>query len=167
MEKIYLAGGCFWCIAKPYNEINGVTKVISGYSGGDEINPTYDDVKHQKTMHRETICIEYDEKITSLNEIIDTYFYNVDPFDDGGQFIDRGHSYTLAIYYENDAQKDLAISKMKSIEQKTGKTVCVALEKFKSFWKAEDYHQDYAIKNPEAFEKELEEKKKKNRKVEI
>ncbi len=154
--KTYLAGGCFWCMAKPYDEIEGVKKVVSGYSGGDEVNPKYEDVKGQKTNHRETIMIEYDEKIVSFEEILKTYFYNIDPFDDGGQFIDRGHSYTCAIYYLNNIEKEIALNMIKKIEKDYGKKVFVSIEPFKTFYSAEEYHQDYHKRNEDEYHKEYE-----------
>ncbi len=150
----YFAGGCFWCIT-PIFKIYGASNVISGYSGGDEVNPTYEDVKHQKTGHREAIAVEYDNEKVSFAELLEIYLANVDPFDGEGQFIDRGHSYTLAIYYTNEEEKEIALKAIKELEENEGKEVKIAVEAFKSFYPAEEYHQDYYLKNPEAFEKEL------------
>ena len=147
----YFAGGCFWCITPSFTEVDGVKSVISGYCGGDEINPTYEEVKSQSTGHRETIRVEYDETKESYKKLLDIFFDNVDLFDDGGQYIDRGFSYTLAVYYVDENQKELAINKIDSYDNK----VCVSLEPYKMFYSAEEYHQDYYLKNPEAFEKEL------------
>ena len=130
IQKAYFAGGCFWCVT-PIYKIYGVDTVVCGYSGGDEPNPTYEDVKKQKTGHRETIELTYDTENVDYGKLLDIYLANVDPFDGEGQFIDKGFSYTLAIYYQ------------------------IALEKFKSFYKAEEEHQDYYLKNPEAFENEM------------
>ena len=155
MKKVYFAGGCFWCIASVFDGLDGVIKVVSGYSGGDEVNPTYMEVKKQLTNHREAIEITLDEEKISYEKILDLFLDSVDPFDDGGQFIDRGHSYTLAIFYNDDEEKELALKKIKAIEEKENKEVKISVEKFKSFYDAEEEHQDYAKKNPEAFEKEL------------
>ena len=149
--KAYFAGGCFWCITPWFAKNQGVLKVLSGYSGGDEVNPCYEDVKAQKTMHRETIEVEYDESKVSFQELLEIFLNNVDVYDDGGQFIDRGHSYTLAVYYTNELEKQITIDRLKEYENK----VYVSVEEFKSFYKAEEYHQDYYLKNPDAFEKEL------------
>ncbi|SDB22316.1 peptide-methionine (S)-S-oxide reductase [Pseudobutyrivibrio sp. YE44] len=154
--KAYFAGGCFWCVT-PIYKIYGVDEVVCGYSGGNEVNPTYEDVKSQKTGHRETIELEYDPKNVSYDKLLDIYLANVDPFDSEGQFIDKGFSYTLAIYYQNEEELTLAQEKIKDLEQSSGKKAQIALEPFKSFYKAEEEHQDYYLKNPEAFEKEMKE----------
>ena len=153
-KTAYFAGGCFWCVT-PIFKIYGASKVTSGYSGGDEVNPTYEDVKHQKTGHRETIAVEYDDEKVKFEDLLDIYLKNVDPFDEGGQFIDRGHSYTLAVYYTSEDERILTEEALRKLEESSGKTPAVAVEAFKSFYEAEEYHQDYYLKNPEAFEKEL------------
>ena len=152
--KAYFAGGCFWCVT-PIYQIYGVDKVVSGYSGGKEKNPAYEDVKSQKTGHRETIRLEYDPAKVTYNQLLDIYFDNVDPFDPDGQFIDKGHSYTLAIYYTSEEERQLAEARIRALEAETGKEVFVALEPFTAFYPAEEYHQDYYRKHPAEFEKEL------------
>ncbi len=154
--KAYFAGGCFWCVT-PIYKIYGVDKVVCGYSGGDEVNPTYEMVKSQKTGHRETIELIYDPANVTYDKLLDIYLSNVDPFDGEGQFIDKGFSYTLAIYYNNEDEKNLALEKIKELESQSGKKAQIALEPFKSFYEAEEEHQDYYLKNPEAFEKEMRE----------
>lgn len=145
----YFAGGCFWCITPTFKNTEGVISVTCGYCGGDEVNPTYEDVKKQKTQHRETIKIEYDENIVSYETLLNIFINNVDINDDGGQYIDRGRSYTLAIYYENGEQK-------KTIDKVLeGKNACISIEPLKVFYDAEEYHQDYYLKNPKEFEEEL------------
>ena len=147
----YFAGGCFWCITPTFKEIDGVIDVTSGYCGGDEINPTYEQVKSQLTKHRETIKIEYDEDKVNYEELLDIFLNNVDIYDDGGQFIDRGYSYTLAIYYVDDYQKEVIENTFKKYE----KPLCISVEKYKVFYDAEEYHQDYYLKHPKEFEEEL------------
>ena len=154
--RAYFAGGCFWCVT-PIFKIYGVDKVTSGYSGGEEINPSYEDVKKQKTGHRETIMLEYDPSVVSYEKLLEIFLDNVDPFDAEGQFIDKGHSYTLAVYYSSEKEKEIAEKQIQKIQKETGREVFIALEPFKSFYAAEDYHQDYYLKNPNKFEKELEE----------
>jgi len=154
--KAYFAGGCFWCVT-PIYKMYGVDKVVCGYSGGDEPNPTYEDVKAQKTGHRETIMLEYDPGKVSYDFLLDIFLANVDPFDGEGQFIDKGFSYTLAVYYTCEEERVLAQKRIEALSAGSGKEVHIALEPFKSFYEAEEYHQDYYLKNPEAFEKELRE----------
>ena len=155
MKTAYFAGGCFWCITPTFQEMEGVYKVTSGYSGGDEEAPTYLDVKYQRTMHRETIRIDYDEEKVCYAELMDIFLSGVDPFDEGGQFIDRGHSYTLAVYYEDDREREAAEHAIAALEAESGQTVHISIEPFKSFWTAEEEHQDYYLKHPEEFRKEL------------
>lgn len=150
-----LAGGCFWCASKPFYEYEGIKKVYSGYSGGDEINPTYEQVKKQLTKHMESIKIIYDENIISYKKILDIYFETIDPFDDGGQFIDRGYSYTTAIFYQNNEMLVEIKKYINQFEQNLNKKVLVKILPEKEFFMAEEYHQDFAIKNPQEMEKEL------------
>ncbi len=152
--KAHFAGGCFWCVT-PIYKIYGVDTVTCGYSGGDEANPTYEQVKAQKTGHRETIELTYDPARVSYDKLLDIYLANVDPFDAEGQYIDKGFSYTLAIFYGSEEEKEAALRKIRALEEKEGKKAQIALEPYKNFYEAEEYHQDYYLKNPEAFEKEL------------
>jgi peptide-methionine (S)-S-oxide reductase len=160
--RAYFAGGCFWCIT-PIYIIYGVDRVVSGYSGGTEENPAYEDVKAQKTGHRETVMLEYDPAAVSYETLLDIFFENVDPFDPEGQFIDKGRSYTLAIYYTSEEERALAEARVKKLRAESGKEVYVALEPFTAFYAAEEYHQDFYLKHPEEFEKELAESGRKPR----
>lgn len=155
MESCILAGGCFWCMAKPYYEYDGIINVYSGYSGGDEINPSYDDVKQQKTSHKECIKLVYDQKNINYIDILNIYFDTIDPFDDGGQFIDRGESYTTAIFYKDDRMKKIIEDFLNEKQKLFSKKIVVKVLPEKPFYMAEEEHQDYAIKNPELMEKEL------------
>ena len=154
-ETAYFAGGCFWCITPTFREMEGVLDVTSGYSGGDEVNPIYEDVKQQRTGHREAIRIDYDPGKVSFRELFDIFLSGVDPFDPDGQFIDRGHSYTLAVYYLSPEQQQIAEVGIRQLEQESGRKVFIHVEPFRSFYTAEEYHQNYDLKNPEAFEREL------------
>lgn len=156
MEKLYLAGGCFWCIGDYFLMQDGVEDVNCGYSGGDEKDVTYYQVKAQKTGHRESIEILYDPTVVSLEKLIDLYFVYVDVLDDDGQGIDRGHSYSLALYYQNDEEKELFERKNQEVEQSLNNKSVVAIEKFKFFLLAEEEHQHYSFKNPNEFLEELE-----------
>ena len=155
MKTAYFAGGCFWCITPTFQEMEGVTSVTSGYSGGAEVNPSYEDVKYQRTGHRETIRIEYEEEKVSYGELLEIFLAGVDPFDEGGQFIDRGHSYTLAVYYETEAERQLAEAAIRALEAESGQKVYISLEPYGQFYTAEEEHQDYYRKHPEEFRQEL------------
>ncbi len=155
MKNAYFAGGCFWCITPTFASMPGVKQVVSGYSGGTEADPTYEDVKYQRTGHRETVRILYDEQQVSFGDLLQVFLCGVDPFDGEGQFIDRGHSYTLAVYYETDEEKDAALAAIRMLASEAGRTVYISVEPFLTFFDAEEYHQDYYLKNPEAFREEL------------
>ena len=128
MKTAYFAGGCFWCITPTFQELEGVASVTSGYSGGDEMDPTYLDVKYQKTKHRETIRIEYDGEKVSFETLFDIFLSGVDPFDEGGQFIDRGHSYTLAVYYLTEQERAIAAAGIAALEKESGRKVHISVE---------------------------------------
>ena len=154
-KTAYFAGGCFWCITPTFKEMAGVSSVISGYSGGEEIDPTYEDVKYQRTSHRETIKIDYDPSKVSFRELFQVFLRSVDPHDPDGQFIDRGFSYTLAAYWLDAEQQEAAEDMIHSLETDTGLPVYIKVEPFKSFYQAEEFHQDYYLKHPEEFRREL------------
>lgn len=157
IKKIMLAGGCFWCLSKPYYEYSGIIHVYSGYAGGIVKNPTYEDVKYGQTFHRETILIEYDADIISFSEILDIYFETIDPFDGEGQFIDRGYNYTCAIFTSNEDEKRIIKEKLIKLEQEFNLKTYVPILDEVVFYMAEEYHQDFAIKNKELMEKEWKE----------
>ena len=148
LNTIYLAGGCFWCVEEVYEEIKGVVSVQSGYSGGHVENPTYREVVNGNTGHIEAVEIVYDSDIVSLDTLVKSFFLNIDPFDNNGQFCDKGYSYKSAIF-SNDQEfinkVNLYISK---IEKNHNQNVETLILPFKNFYLAEDYHQDYYKKNP-------------------
>ena len=149
--KAYLAGGCFWCIAPLIKLVEGVNSVTAGYCGGDEDHPVYEVVKHQETGHRETICVDYVPSFISYPDLVKIFLQSVDPFDEGGQFIDRGFSYTLAIYCETPEQEAQAKEQIRALEDAEGRKSFVSVLPLKTFWPAEEYHQNYSEKNPEEF----------------
>ena len=155
MKKAYFAGGCFWCITPTFQEMAGVAAVTSGYSGGMEADPSYEDVKYQRTGHRETIRIDYDPTQISYGELLQIFLDGVDPFDEGGQYIDRGHSYTLAVYWMTEEERQLAAAAIADLEKTSGQKVYISLEPFTAFYSAEEEHQDYYRKHPEEFRQEL------------
>lgn len=154
-KTAYFAGGCFWCITPAFREMDGVLDVISGYCGGEEVNPSYADVKNQMTGHRETIRIDYVPEKVSFAELFATFLRSVDPFDGGGQYIDRGHSYTLAVYFNSQEERCIAQAQIEELEQATGRPVQISLEPFARFYTAEEEHQDYYRKHPKEFQQEL------------
>ena len=155
VRQALFAGGCFWCMAKPYYEYEGINRVFSGYAGGDVINPAYEDVKRGATHHRETVMLEYNREVIGFKQLLDIYFDTIDPFDDGGQFIDRGENYTCAIFTDDEEEKEIIAGYINRIESESDRKVQVKILGNQVFYKAEEYHQDYALKNPEAMEEEL------------
>jgi peptide methionine sulfoxide reductase msrA/msrB len=150
LEKATLAGGCFWCMEHPFEKLEGVLEVISGYTGGHKDNPTYEEVSSGMTGHLEAIEITYDPSRISYSEILDIFWKQIDPTDSGGQFVDRGQQYRSAIFYHSEEQKALA-EKSKSELNKSGRyknPIVTEIIKASKFYKAEDYHQDYSKKNP-------------------
>jgi len=152
-EIATLAGGCFWCMEAPFEKVQGVVKVISGYAGGTEANPTYKEVSSGKTDYRESIQVYYDPEVISYAEILDVYWRQFDPTDEGGSFGDRGHQYTSAIFYHNGKQKDIAEQSKKELD-KSGifdKPIVTPIIKFTTFYPAEEYHQDFYKKDPNRY----------------
>ena len=149
-EKATFAGGCFWCMEPPFEKLEGVHEVISGYSGGNEKNPTYEQVSSGSTGYLESIQIIYDTGKTSYEELLDTFWRQIDPTDSGGQFVDRGKQYRSAIFYHNETQKKLAEASKKKLEKsgKFDKPIVTEILSFKSFYPAENYHQKYYKKSP-------------------
>ena len=148
IKEAYFAGGCFWCMEDSFEKIKGVEEVISGYSGGKLKNPTYKEVTYGNTGHFETAKIIYNEDIISYKNLLNYYWKNIDPFDSIGQFCDKGLSYRSVAFYETDKQKSEINKSIKNIEKNfKNKKVVTFIRKFKKFYPAEDYHQDYYEKN--------------------
>ena len=142
-ERAYFAGGCFWCMEESFENILGVSKVISGYSGGTTENPTYKEVTYGNTGHFEVIEVIYIPEVVSYEKLLEEFWVNIDPFDAAGQFCDKGYSYRSVAFYQNEKQKDLIENSIKEIEQKFKKKVVTYVREFKKFYKAEAFHQDY------------------------
>lgn len=140
-----LAGGCFWCVEADLEKAEGVVDVISGYSGGEEENPTYEAVSAGRTGHVEAVQVRYDPKKITYQEILDLFWRHVDPTDPGGQFVDRGAHYRTVIFYHDDEQKRLAEESKRAIENsgRFKRPIVTEILKFSKFYPAEDYHQDY------------------------
>ena len=142
-EKAYFAGGCFWCMEESFENILGVSKVISGYSGGTTENPTYKEVTYGNTGHFEVIEVIYIPEVVSYEKLLEEFWVNIDPFDAVGQFCDKGYSYRSVAFYQNDKQKNLIENSVKEIEKKFKKKVVTYVRKFDKFYIAEAVHQDY------------------------
>ena len=155
LKNALFAGGCFWCMALPYYEMKGVKKVISGYAGGKTVNPKYLDVKKQLTGHKETGLIYYDDREISYEDLLRAYFASIDPFDKDGQFIDRGSSYTTAVFTSSLEEKAVFNKIKKEYEDNFKKEVVVEILDSTIFYKAEEEHQDFHLKNPLKMEEEL------------
>lgn len=147
--KAHLAGGCFWCMESDFEKLEGVTDVVSGFTGGTLKDPTYNG-NHKG--HYEAVEITYDPEKISYQQVLDHYWVNIDPFDDGGQFCDRGHSYLSAIFVANETERAIAeASKQHVAELFPGKTVVTPILDASTFYPIkgdESYHQDYYKKNP-------------------
>jgi peptide-methionine (S)-S-oxide reductase len=140
------AGGCFWCMESAYQEHRGVTAVISGFTGGTLKNPTYSG-NHEG--HFEAVEVTYDPALVSYQELLDLYWRNVDPFDNSGQFCDKGPSYRSAIFPANAAERELAEQSKAAVAARfDGRDVYTEIRHASAFWPVEDYHQDYYLKNP-------------------
>jgi len=142
-ERAYFAGGCFWCMEESFENILGVSKVISGYSGGTTENPTYKEVTYGNTGHFEVIEVIYIPEVVSYEKLLEEFWVNIDPFDAAGQFCDKGYSYRSVAFYQNEKQKDLIENSIKEIEKKFKKKVVTYVREFEKFYKAEAFHQDY------------------------
>ena len=142
------AGGCFWCMEPPFDKLPGVVATTSGYTGGQKINPTYQEVSAGDTGHIEAVQITYEPKQVSYERLLEVFWRNVDSLDKGGQFCDRGSTYTTAIFYQSEEQKKLAEQSKAAVDKKLGKAVVTMIRPAATFYAAEDYHQDYYQKNP-------------------
>lgn len=143
------AGGCFWCLEADFDKVPGVTKTVSGYTGGSVINPNYKQVSDGGTGHFESVAVTYDPAKVSYAQLLTVFWHSIDPTDAHGQFCDKGNQYRSAIFYSNEAQKKLA-EKSKHELLKSGKFKEIATEILpaKTFYPAEEYHQNYYQKNP-------------------
>ena len=146
-EEAIFAGGCFWCLEHDLEKLDGVVSAESGYSGGDLINPTYQD----HSGHQEVVKVIFDSDIISYKDLLKQYWVNIDPFDNNGQFCDRGDSYKPVIFTSNQEQKRDAKESQETISVGLNiplEQLKVDIVESKVFWLAENYHQDFAVKNP-------------------
>ena len=148
--RAIFAGGCFWCMEPPFDKLEGVIATTSGYSGGHTENPTYKQVSSDTTGHFEVIEITYDPVKINYETLLNVFWHNIDPLDRYGQFCDKGESYRTAIFYLNEQQKELANASVKKLVASTyfESPIVTEVLSAKTFYPAEDYHQDYYQKNP-------------------
>lgn len=150
-EEAILAGGCFWCVHADIKKIDhGIIQITSGYTGGTLKNPTYEDVLSEKTGHYEAVKVTFDPTLITYADVLEYFFKHIDPTDAGGQFADRGESYRTAVFYKSEKQKKTA-EEVKSRIDASGifkSPIATQILPASEFYPAEDYHQDYAEKNP-------------------
>ena len=149
-ERAVFAGGCFWCMVPPFEKTDGVKEVISGYTGGHTVNPTYEEVSSGSTGHVEAIEVVFDPSKVTYRKLLDVFWRQVNPTDAAGQFVDRGAQYRSAVYYLNEEQKKLAEESKKELERsgRFDKPIVTEILPAGPFYRAENYHQDYWKKNP-------------------
>lgn len=153
MERAIFAGGCFWCMIKPFDALPGIHSVFSGYTGGYVENPTYEQVKSHQTGHTEAVEIIFDPEQISYKELVELYWQQTDPTDAFGQFEDRGDNYRPVIFYFNEEQRQIAEESKQALADsgKFKEPIVTSIEPAVSFYLAEEEHQDYYKKHPENY----------------
>lgn len=148
-----LAGGCFWCMVPPFENLEGVKEVVSGYTGGHLQNPTYEEVTTGQTGHVEAIQILFDPKLISYTDVLNVFWENIDPTDENGQFVDQGSQYITAIFCHSEEQKIQALRSKKSLEEsgRFQKPIATKVVPAQEFFSAEGYHQSYYRKSPNQY----------------
>lgn len=149
LEKAIFAGGCFWCMQHPFDELMGVVSTVVGYTGGHKLNPTYEEVCSGKTGHAEAIEIQYDPSLITYSELLDVFWRNINPTTLNKQFSDVGTQYRTTIFYHNEEQKRIAEASKDALEKldKYDKPIVTEITPASTFYKAEEYHQKYYEKN--------------------
>ncbi|HSK40123.1 MAG TPA: peptide-methionine (S)-S-oxide reductase MsrA [Arenibaculum sp.] len=142
------AGGCFWCVEEAFDKVEGVVETTSGFTGGTVADPSYEQVTAGGTGHAEAVRVRYDPGEVTYSRLLDVFWTNVNPFDGGGQFCDRGDSYRSALFPVGEEQQRLAEASKEAVMQRFDKSVATGIEEAAPFYEAEAYHQDYHQKNP-------------------
>jgi peptide-methionine (S)-S-oxide reductase len=150
LEKATFAGGCFWCMEHPFDELTGVLSVTSGYTGGTKLDPTYEEVSAGGTGHAESVQIVFDPAKIGYEKLLQVYWHNIDPTVKDRQFCDHGHQYRSAIFYHNETQRQLAMKSRNALEKNKPfrEPVVTEITRATEFYPAEEYHQHYYKKNP-------------------
>jgi len=146
--KATFAGGCFWSVELLFDKVDGVLSTISGYSGGTKKNPTYDQVVTGRTGHAESVQITYDPKKVSYEKLLDVFWHNIDPLTPDAQFCDAGSQYRTAVFYHDETQKRLGEKSKKALQGRFQQLIVTQIVPVSQFYPAEDYHQDFHLKNP-------------------
>ncbi|MGE8080640.1 peptide-methionine (S)-S-oxide reductase MsrA [Peribacillus loiseleuriae] len=156
MQKATFAGGCFWCMVTPFEELPGIGGIVSGYSGGHVENPTYEQVKTGTTGHYEVVEITYDPKLFPYERLLELFWQQIDPTDPDGQFQDRGSQYKAAIFYHDEKQLELAQKSKEEMASsgKFKKPIVTEILPARTFYEAENYHQDFHKKNPQHYKED-------------
>jgi len=150
LEKAYFASGCFWCVEAVYESVYGVEEAISGYAGGNQLNPTYEQVGGGRTDHAEAIEVYYDPEKVDFKTLVSVFYASQDPTTVNGQHPDYGKQYRSIIFYQNDEERQIAIEEKELLNQSGvyDKPIATEIEPLTKFWKAEEYHQDFERRNP-------------------
>lgn len=141
--RAVFAGGCFWCMESEFEHTDGIISAVSGYIGGDAADANYEAVSAHRTKHVEAVEITYDPAKIGYAKLLEVYWSNIDPTDEGGQWYDRGSQYATVIYYGSDVEKKLAEDSKVAVAKKLGKTIATRIQPLTPFYPAEDYHQNY------------------------
>lgn len=159
-ETAIFAGGCFWCMVSPFDQQPGIEAVVSGYTGGNTENPTYEEVKSQLTGHTEAVKIAFDPSVVSYADLVELYWHQTDPTDAMGQFMDRGSSYRPVIFVQNEEQRKSAEASKEALATsgKYSKPILTTIEESCPFYAAEEEHQDFYQKSPERYAQEKKER---------
>jgi peptide-methionine (S)-S-oxide reductase len=146
----YFAGGCFWCMEPPYDKLPGVTATISGYTGGTVVNPSYQQVSSGTTGHAESVAVVYDPKKVTYPQLLEVFWHNIDPTVKDQQFCDHGNQYRTAIFYTNEEQRKAAEASKAALDKSKPfrEPIVTQIVMAGPFYPAEDYHQDFYMKNP-------------------
>ena len=147
------AGGCFWCMQLPFQQVEGVISAVAGYTGGTKENPTYEEVSSGRTGHLEAVQVTYDPETVSYETLLDVFWRQIDPTDDAGQFADKGSQYRTAVFYHDEEQKRMAETSKKALDdsEKFARPVATLILPYTLFYPAEEYHQNYATKKPREY----------------
>jgi peptide-methionine (S)-S-oxide reductase len=148
MAEAIFASGCFWCAERDFEKAPGVVDVVSGYAGGSEPAPTYEEVSAGQTGHAEAVRVVYDPARASYAQLLQYFLHHTDVLDGGGQFCDRGKQYRPVIFPRTPAEKEAAKQALEGVRARFGRAPAVTLEEARSFWVAEGYHQDFSRKDP-------------------